>query len=108
MKHPPVDSQRLDRWLFHARIFKSRALAQRFCEAGRVRINQRRTHKAHHPLRPGDVLSFALGKQVRLLQVRALGIRRGPAREARQLYNDKTTDKTEPEVLLPREPHPPS
>ena len=108
MKKPPVNSQRLDRWLFHARVFKSRALAQRFCEAGRVRINQRRTHKAHYLLRPGDVLSFALGKQVRVLQVRALGIRRGPAKEARQLYNDKTIDKTEPAVPLPREPCPPS
>ena len=88
MTDPLVEIQRLDRWLFHARIFKSRALARRFCEAGKMRINRRRTHKAHHPLRPGDVLSFALGERVRVLRVRALGARRGPAGEARQLYDD--------------------
>ena len=107
MTDPSVESQRLDRWLFHARIFKSRALAQRFCEAGKVRINRRRTHKAHHPLRPGDVLSFALGAQVRVLRVRALGARRGPAAEARRLYEDIAAERTDPVARSAHEPHPP-
>ena len=102
------ESQRLDRWLFHARLFKSRALAQRFCEAGRVRINRRRTHKAHHPLRPDDVLSFALGARVRVLRVRALGARRGPAEEARRLYDEIATERSDPVASSAHQPRPPS
>lgn len=108
MTAPPLESQRLDRWLFHARLFKSRALAQRFCEAGRVRINRRRTHKAHHPLRPGDVLSFSLGARVRVLRVLVLGERRGPAKEARRLYDDIAAERPDPATPLALEPRPPS
>ncbi len=92
---------RLDRWLFHARFFKSRSLAQRFCEAGKVRINRIRTRKAHYALRPGDVLTFALGSRVRIVRVHALGKRRGPAPEARTLYED-LSPAAPPTVGIPR------
>ncbi len=82
------ETQRLDRWLWFARFFKSRSLATRLCAAGRVRVNGNPVAKAHHALRVGDVLTFPKGPHVRVIEVRALGSRRGPAVEARTLYED--------------------
>jgi ribosome-associated heat shock protein Hsp15 len=79
---------RLDKWLWCARFFRSRALAARFCEEGGMRVNGARVAKAHHAVRPGDVLTFALGSNIRVARVRALADRRGPATEARALYDD--------------------
>jgi ribosome-associated heat shock protein Hsp15 len=83
-----VPSQRLDRWLWFARFFKSRTLATRLCTSGRLRINGTATAKAHHAVRVGDVLTFPRGRDVRVVRVAALGERRGPAPEARTLYDD--------------------
>ncbi|MFM8988681.1 MAG: RNA-binding S4 domain-containing protein [Alphaproteobacteria bacterium] len=79
---------RLDTWLWCTRFFRSRALATRFCEEGSVRVNGVRTAKAHHAIRPGDVLTFPLGSNIRVARVSALAARRGPAGEARALYDD--------------------
>jgi ribosome-associated heat shock protein Hsp15 len=85
----PVEERcRLDVWLWRARLFKSRARAAAFCAEGTLRINRRKTERAHHAVRPGDVLTFALGTEIRVLRVRALGTRRGPSAEARMLYED--------------------
>jgi ribosome-associated heat shock protein Hsp15 len=80
--------QRLDRWLWCARFIKTRAAAARLAEQGRIRINRLRTEKAHARVRPGDVLTFGIGPSVRVVRVLALGHRRGPAEEARRLYED--------------------
>ena len=79
---------RLDKWLWYARFCKSRSLASKLCRLGRVRVNRQIVHKPNHEVRPGDVLTFALGKHVRVIGVVALGERRGPAAEARTLYTD--------------------
>jgi ribosome-associated heat shock protein Hsp15 len=79
---------RLDKWLWHARFFKTRSLAAKFCETGRMRVNGEPTQKAHYQVRAGDVLTFPLGPNVRVLRVLALGERRGPAPEARALYEE--------------------
>jgi len=84
----PSPIQRLDKWLWYARFFKSRSLATRFCASGRLRINGAVAGKAHHPLRVGDVLTFPKGPFIRVVRVRDLGRRRGPAVEARTLYED--------------------
>jgi len=81
-------SLRLDKWLWHARFFKSRSLASKFCQSGRLRVNGEPTAKAHHMVRAGDVLTFPMGPHVRVVRIRALGERRGPAPEARSLYED--------------------
>ncbi len=81
-------SQRLDKWLWYARFFKSRSLATRFCAGGRLRLNGGVVNKAHHALRVGDVLTFPKGPFIRVVRVRDLGRRRGPAGEARMLYDD--------------------
>lgn len=82
------DSQRLDKWLWYARFFKSRSLATRFCAGGHIRVNRVPVTKAHFAIRVGDVLTFAKGPQVRVVEIRDLGRRRGPATEARTLYED--------------------
>jgi ribosome-associated heat shock protein Hsp15 len=82
------DTQRLDKWLWCARFFKSRSAASRFCDDGRLRISGQVTHKAHHAVRPGDVLTFPLGPHIRVIRILALATRRGPAPEARTLYED--------------------
>jgi ribosome-associated heat shock protein Hsp15 len=79
---------RLDKWLWHARFFKSRSLATRFIEKSRCRIDGRVVDKPHAAVAPGMVLTFALGARVRVVRIVALGERRGPAPEARALYDE--------------------
>ncbi|NQW51812.1 MAG: RNA-binding S4 domain-containing protein [Rhodospirillales bacterium] len=79
---------RLDKWLWHARFFKTRTLASRFVEKSRCRIDGRTVEKPHAPVAPGMVLTFALGPSVKVVRVVALGERRGPAPEARTLYEE--------------------
>lgn len=83
-----VGWQRLDKFLFHARFAKTRAIAGRLVAAGCVRINRQATGKPHAKLRPGDVLTLALPRDVCVVRVRALGVRRGGATEARTLYEE--------------------
>jgi ribosome-associated heat shock protein Hsp15 len=83
-----ADSLRLDKFLWFARIVKTRALAQTLAEEGRIRIAGRIVDRAHCPVRVGDVLSFAQRGAVRVLRIEALPARRGPAPEARALYTD--------------------
>lgn len=85
---PDGPSQRLDKWLWHARFFKTRTLAAKVCNAGHVRSRGSAITKAHHRVRAGDVLTFAQGRYIRVVKVLALGERRGPAVEARALYQD--------------------
>ena len=82
------DWQRLDKWLWCARMLKARADCTRLVAAGAIRINRQPTDKPHARLRPGDVLAFPLGPHVRVLRILALATRRGPAPEARMLYEE--------------------
>ena len=77
---------RLDKWLFHARFYRTRPLAQAAAAAGRVRLNGMKIDKPGHALKPGDVLTLGKGGQVIAVRVLALAERRGPAPEARTLY----------------------
>jgi ribosome-associated heat shock protein Hsp15 len=95
---------RLDKWLWFARFCKSRTLAAKLCAAGRVRIEGEVVHKAHHLIHPGDVLTFPLGPHIRVIRVLQLGVRRGPAVEARQLYEDLAPPKPAATPAAPREP----
>jgi ribosome-associated heat shock protein Hsp15 len=82
--------QRLDKWLFFARFMKSRGKAQDFIVGGHVRLNGQRCKVPHHALRPGDVLTLSLDRQVRVVRVLGPGERRGPSPEAALLYDDIT------------------
>ena len=87
-----ADSLRLDKFLWFARIVKTRALAQALAEQGRIRIGGRIVDRAHAPVRVGDVLSFAQRGRVRVLKVESLPARRGPPAEARSLYSELTSE----------------
>ncbi len=80
--------QRLDKWLWHARVLKARSACARLVADGSVRINRQPTDKAHARLRLGDVLTFAVAGRVRVVRVLVLGERRGPAPEAQLLYEE--------------------
>ena len=82
------ESLRLDKFLWFARIVKTRGLAQDLAEQGRLRLAGRVIDRAHAPVRVGDVLSFALHGRVRVIKVEALPRRRGPPAEARALYSE--------------------
>jgi ribosome-associated heat shock protein Hsp15 len=79
---------RLDKWLWQARFCKTRGSAARMVSEGLVRLNAIRVVKPATALRVGDGLTFAQGRTIRVLRVRALGTRRGPPPEARLLYDD--------------------
>jgi ribosome-associated heat shock protein Hsp15 len=78
--------QRIDQWLWFARIAKSRTLAQALIAGGKVRVNRNKIDKASTSVKPGDVLTLSLGGNVRSLEVLGIGRRRGPAPEAQRLY----------------------
>ncbi len=91
---PDSNGQRLDKWLWRARFFKTRTLAAKLCNGGHVRSGGNPITKAHHQVRTGDVLTFAQGRYIRVVKVLALGTRRGPAPEARTLYEDLKPPET--------------
>lgn len=82
------DALRLDKWLWFARFVKTRSLATKLVIDGRMRVNGAPTQKAHYAVKIGDVLTFALGAHIRVIRILAIGARRGPAPEARLLYED--------------------
>ncbi len=83
-----MERQRLDKWLWHARVVKARSSAAALVEAGHVRINGIREKAPGHAVKPGDVLTIALDNSVRILKVLAFAERRGDATAARVLYED--------------------
>lgn len=94
-------AQRLDKWLWFARVVKSRTMAAGLVTAGKVRVNRQRTDKASHALKPGDVVTVNVGRKVRVLRVKAAGVRRGPAAEAQALFEELTPPEPRPGVLAP-------
>ena len=80
--------QRLDKWLWCARFMKARSDCAALIRTGLVRINRQPTDKPHARLRPGDVLTLPWRDEIRVLRVLGLAQRRGPAPEARSLYED--------------------
>lgn len=90
-----TERQRIDKWLYFARVVKTRTLAAKLAQSGRVRLNREKTSQASQQVKPGDVLTITLDRSVRVLKVLAPGERRGPASEAQTLYED-LTPKPEP------------
>lgn len=82
------DSLRLDRWLHHARLFKTRTIAAEAISSGGVRLNGNPCRKPAHVVREGDTVTVSAHGRVRVLRVRAMGERRGPASEAALLYDE--------------------
>lgn len=99
-------SIRIDKWLWHARFFKTRTLAQNQVIAGKIRVNTERISKPNHSVKPGDVLTFVKADRVRVIEILMIASRRGPASEAQTLYNDLSpapakSAKEDPDVPAP-------
>jgi ribosome-associated heat shock protein Hsp15 len=77
---------RLDKWLFHARFYRTRRLAQAAAGAGKVRLNGSRVEKPAQTLKPGDILTLGKGGELVTMRVLGLAERRGSAQDAQQLY----------------------
>lgn len=87
----PDAPQRIDKWLWFARVVKTRTLAAGLVHGGKVRINRVKIDKPSHTCRAGDVITVAAGSRVRVLKVLAPGHRRGPASEAQLLFEDASS-----------------
>lgn len=85
---PARAKARLDQWLWFARFVKSRSLAARLCAGGAVSLNGSTVAKPNQAVRVGDVIVLSQGGWRRTVRVAALGVRRGPAAEARRLYEE--------------------
>jgi len=83
-----VPSQRIDKWLWHARMVRTRSAAAALVEAGHVRVNGARVTAAGHVVRRGDALTLALDRSVRVIAVEDVCERRGDAQRARALYRN--------------------
>ena len=103
---PAEGRQRIDKWLFFSRAVKSRSLAAKLAQMGRVRINGEKTNQAADSVKPGDVLTITLDRRILVYKVLLPGSRRGPADEARLLYEDLSPapapkDPALPDALVP-------
>jgi ribosome-associated heat shock protein Hsp15 len=85
-----LDRQRIDKWLWHARVVRTRSAAAALVSSGLVRLNSARIDASSHPVRPGDVVTIALDRTVRVLKVKGYAERRGSADQARALFEDLT------------------
>jgi ribosome-associated heat shock protein Hsp15 len=83
-----LDRQRIDKWLWHARVVRTRSAAAALAVSGHVRVNGQRIDGASRAVRLGDVVTVALDRTVRVLKVAAFAERRGPAESARVLAED--------------------
>jgi len=77
---------RIDKWLWHARFYRTRALAQAAASGGLIRLNGHRVEKSSASVCPGDVITVPRGSSVIAVRIQALALRRGPAKEAQMLY----------------------
>ena len=93
---------RIDKWLWHARFFKTRSLAAKVVSSGKLRVNGQPVAKPGYAVSELDVLTFPQAKEVRVIKVLALGERRGPAVEAQMLYED--LQPPEPRASAPHVP----
>jgi ribosome-associated heat shock protein Hsp15 len=92
-----MTAQRLDKWLWCARLVRTRTGAARLIEAGKVRVNGNRALKASRPVQAGDVITAASLGKLTVVRVLASAERRGPASLARTLYEDLTPPVPVPE-----------
>lgn len=96
-----MTSERIDKWLWHARFFKSRTLARDLVKSKKLHINSLRVSKPSVLVNIGDILTFSKAHNEKVIEIKAIATRRGSAPEAQLLYNDLSPD---PIVLDPLDP----
>ena len=85
-------TMRADKWLWHARFFKTRGLAAKVISSGHLRVNGDKVHKPARSVGAGDVLTFPQARRIRVVKILGLSERRGPAPEAQALYEDMSPE----------------
>jgi len=95
----PAGRLRIDKWLWAARFFKTRSLAAQAVDGGRVQLNGQRVKPAKD-VKPGDELAVHIGELEWVIEVRALSDRRGPATEARRLYEEREASRARRQALI--------
>ena len=96
-----MDRQRIDKWLWHARVVRTRSAAAALAASGHVRLNSQRIDAASRTVRAGDVVTVALDRTVRVLKVAGFSERRGSADDAQVLYEDLSPAPRRPEPEPP-------
>jgi len=97
-----LDRQRIDKWLWHARMVRTRSAATALVDAGLVRLNGERVTASSRLVRLNDVLTVALDRQVRILKVAGFAERRGDAEAGRTLYIQLTPQRSAPAAESPK------
>ena len=100
----PRPTIRIDKWLWHARFFKTRTLAADVVKQGKVRIDSQPISKPARMVGPDNVLTFAQGHDIRVVRILAIGERRGPAPEAQALYEDLAPISKDATEKAPKNP----
>jgi ribosome-associated heat shock protein Hsp15 len=102
---PAAERQRIDKWLWHARVVRTRAAAAALADAGHVRVNGQRIDASSRPVRRGDVVTVALDRSVRVMRVAGFSGRRGSSLQARVLFEDLTASQrpAAPDIPSPAE-----
>lgn len=103
-----TEVQRVDRWLWFARFFKSRTLAAKLCAGHKLRVNRQIVAKPSATVKVGDILTFPQGNRIRVIRIADLGSRRGPAEEARTLFEDLTPPEPARDAVAAAAPNRPA
>lgn len=94
-----AETQRIDKWLWYARFYKSRSLCAKQVSEGKIYVNDVKISRPAHGLLVGDVLTFVKAEQSRIIKVLDLGTRRGSAPEAQLLYQDSSPPRTARKII---------
>jgi len=91
--------QRIDKWLWHARFFKTRSLAQKQVSTGKIRVDREKISNPSRKVAPGNVLTITMERDVKVVEIAAIAQRRGPFSKAQLLYKDLSPPKRPEENL---------
>ncbi len=94
-----LTSQRIDKWLWHARFFKTRSIAQKHVISGKIRVDKEKASNASRQVKLGNVLTITLERDIKIIEILGIANRRGPFSEAQLLYNDLSPPKPEKQKL---------
>ncbi len=88
-------TQRIDKWLWHARFFKTRSLAQKQVATGKIRVDKEKISSPSRKILPGNILTITRQRDIKIIEIVEIADKRGPYKEAQLLYNDLSLPKPE-------------
>ena len=97
-KASSLDTQRIDKWLWHARFFKTRSLCQKQITTGKIRVDREKISSPSRKVIVGNVLTITREREIKIIEIIGIADKRGPYSEARLLYNDLSPPKPEKQV----------